>query len=339
MLVVSELGPELHLLFLILLLRAMAMSAVTAVTLLGAGQASALSSAIPDWLQKHVGTGDGQIAPVVLERARALFQEKVRTGAVKNQCYLAMDATRPSTSSNGSAKTRFYVICEATKTFQAVSSGHGNGRKLRRANFSNGRQCAKNFSNAEGSKLTTGGSYLTAETRTSFKGYYGSSGGAKPFRRTFLLFDGEGDTSNARERAIGGHRAMFLKWQCRLKKPESRYADDEGYVPFGKLVDYTTGRSNGCTTWSRSASKQIISLVEGNPTTLYIYPEARDIDAVAEAMQNGTSLARAGLYWNATCLTSIGSPKFWPKQTLQPIINQWRQSLPKQPPLELPICP
>ncbi len=298
----------------------------------------ALSSPIPAWLQKHVGPGEGQIASLVLERARALYRDKVQAGAVRNPCYFAKDATRPSTSSNGAAKPRFYIICEATETFQAVSSGYGNGRKLQRADFSNGRQCAKNFSNAEGSKLTAGGAYVTAETRTSFKGYYNSSGVAKPFHRTFLLFDGEGETSNARERAIGGHRAMFLKWQCRLRNSKSRYADDEGFVPYGKLVDYTSGRSNGCTTWSRSATKDILALVEENPTTLYIYPESGDIEAVARAVQSGESPVQAGLYWNASCLKSIGTPRFWPKQTLQPIINEWRQSLPKQPPLELPIC-
>ncbi len=298
----------------------------------------ALSSDIPAWLQKHVGTKDGQIAPIVLKRARALYQEKVRQGKVRNPCYLAKDATRPSTASNGNPGRRFYVICESQKSFRAVSSGYGNGRKLQRANFSNGRQCAKNFSNAEGSKLTAGGSYLTAETRTSFKGYYNQSGKTKPFYRTFLLFDGEGETSNARERAIGGHPAVFLKWQCRFKNPQSTHADNDGYVPYGKLVNYTGGRSNGCTTWSQSASKQILALVEGNPTTLYIYPESGDINAVAKAAKKGRSLSRAGLYWNAACLQAIGAPKFWPKQSLQPVINQWRASLPKQPPLELPIC-
>lgn len=298
----------------------------------------ALSSDIPPWLQKHVGTNDGQIAPIVLKRARALYQEKVRQGKVRNPCYLAKDATRPSTARNGNPGRRFYVICESQRSFRAVSSGYGNGRKLQRANFSNGRQCAKNFSNAEGSKLTAGGSYVTAETRTSFKGYYNHSGKTKPFYRTFLLFDGEGETSNARERAIGGHPAVFLKWQCRFKNPQSTHADNDGYVPYGKLVNYTGGRSNGCTTWSQSASKQILALVEGNPTTLYIYPESRDINAVAKAVKKGKSLSRAGLYWNAACLQAIGAPKFWPKQSLQPVINQWRASLPKQPPLELPIC-
>lgn len=299
---------------------------------------SAHSSTIPGWLQKHVGTGEGQIAPVVLERARALYQKKRKSGAVKNPCYLAMDATRPSTSSNGSAKSRFYVICENKRSFKAVSSGYGNGRKLQRANFANGRQCARHFSNTEGSKLTAGGAYTTAEFRTSFKGYYTSSGTRKPFHRTFLLFDGEGETSNARERAIGGHRAMFLKWQCRFKNPQSPYADEDGYTPYGRLVDYTSGRSNGCTTWSRNATQEILALVENNPTTLYIYPESKDINAVAKAVKRGKSPAKSGLYWNAACLKAIGAPKFWPKQQLQPIINSWRQSLPEPKPYTLPIC-
>lgn len=301
-------------------------------------QSAEQSTEIPTWLQAHVGTGAGKIAPVVLERARALYRRKVKEGVVKNPCYFSMDATRPSTLRNGKVARRFYVICEADKSFRAVSSGYGNGRKLRRANFSNGRQCARNFSNAEGSKLTTGGSYVTAEERTSFKGYYRHGGKRKPFHRTFLLFDGEGDTANARERAIGGHPAIFLRWQCRYKNPKSPYADKKGFVPYGRLVNYTGGRSNGCTTWSPSESKDILAMVKDNPTTLYIYPEAGDIDAVAGAVKAKKSVSKAGLYWNSTCLRAIRSPKFWPKETLQPIINEWRQSLPKAPFRELPIC-
>ncbi len=318
----------------------LAFSVITIAMSVGAlpDRANAMTQDVPAWLQKHVGTGEGQIAPIVLERARALYIKKLRRGEVRNPCYLAKDATRPSTARNGNPGKRFFVICESQKSFRAVSSGYGNGRKLQRANFSNGRQCAKNFSNAEGSKLTAGGAYVTAETRTSFKGYHSHSGKTQPFYRTFLLFDGEGETSNARERAIGGHPAVFLKWQCRFKNPQSSHADNEGYVPYGKLVNYTGGRSNGCTTWSQSASKEILALVEGNPTTLYIYPESKDINAVAKAVKKGKSLSRAGVYWNAACLKAIGEPKFWPKSSLQPIINSWSASLPKQQPLELPIC-
>ncbi len=314
-------------------------AALFGVSLSGAlpSQVAAKASDIPAWLEQHVGLGDGQIAPVVLQRARDLYQRKLRKGDVRNPCYFAMDATRPSTS-GGKPGRRFYTICESKKSFRATSSGYGNGRKLQRADFSNGRQCARHFSNAEGSKLTAGGSYVTAEARTSFKGYLRQSGKRTPFYRTFLVFEGEGETRNARERAIGGHPAVFVKQQCRFKNPNSSHADKEGYVPYGTLVDYTSGRSNGCTTWSQSASRDILALAEGNPTTLYIYPESGDINAVAKAVKTGKSLSRAGVYWNASCLTAIGSPKFWPKRNLQPIINKWRRSLPKQTPRELPVC-
>src|SRR6188508_818656 len=70
---------------------------------------------VPSWLQSHVGEGEGQIAQVVLQRARALYLKKVSEGAVKNPCYFAMDATRP-----GGFTRRFYVICEADRSFRAI---------------------------------------------------------------------------------------------------------------------------------------------------------------------------------------------------------------------------
>ena len=73
----------------------------------------------------------------------------------------------------GAAGRRFYVICEADRSFRAISAGHGGGRDLNGvADFANGRRCAKNFGNAMDSELTAGGAYVTSETKTSFKGYY-----------------------------------------------------------------------------------------------------------------------------------------------------------------------
>ena len=290
---------------------------------------------VPAWLRTHIGEGEGQIAQVVLQRARALYLQKVSEGAVKNPCYFAMDATRPA----GFGR-RFYVICEADRSFRAISAGHGNGRNLKGiADFANGIRCAKNFSNAMDSKLTTGGAYVTEETRTSFKGYYRNSAGKYvAFSRSFVQFDGEGDTANARPRAIGGHPAVLLRGVCLRKDPDSPYANHDGYVPFGKLVNYTGGRSNGCTTWSPSDAEQIISMVKDKPTTLYIYPESPDIDAVAQAVKAGRSPSRAGLYWNASCLKEIRSPKFWPKETLEPILAQYKKDHPAPPPRPMPIC-
>jgi hypothetical protein len=66
-------------------------------------------SDIPAWLAPNVGEGEGQIAQVVLQRARALYFQKVRAGVVRNPCYFAMDATRPHDLSDGKLGPRFYV--------------------------------------------------------------------------------------------------------------------------------------------------------------------------------------------------------------------------------------
>jgi hypothetical protein len=286
-------------------------------------------SDVPPWLRAHVGEGEGQIAQVILHRARALYFQKVRAGVVRNTCYFAMDATRPNDSSDGKLGRRFYVICESSQSFRAISVGHGGGRNLKGiADFGNGKRCAKNFGNAMDSKLTAGGAYVTAETKTSFKGYYRASANQDAVLiRSFVQFDGEGETANARQRVIGGHPAELLRNVCLRKDPHSPYADRDGYVPFGTLEVYAGGRSNGCTSWSPSDAGRIIPLMKDKPTTLYIYPESRDINAVKQAVKGRQSLSRAGLYWNASCLKEIGSPKFWPKETLEPILAQHKNVL------------
>lgn len=64
------------------------------------------ASDIPAWLSAYVGEGEGQIASPVLQRARALYLEKVSEGAVKNPCYFAMDATRPNDLDDGTPGLR-----------------------------------------------------------------------------------------------------------------------------------------------------------------------------------------------------------------------------------------
>ena len=319
----------------LLLPSVVSLSIIIALSGLPRSFAAGQPSDVPAWLRAHVGEGEGQIAQVVLQRARALYLQKVSEGAVKNPCYFAMDATRP-----GGLGRRFYVICETDQTFRAVPAGHGNGRDLKGiVNFANGIRCAKNFSNAMDSKLTTGGAYVTSEEIASFKGYYrGSAGKDAVLLRSFVQFDGEGAAANARQRAIGGHPAVLLRGVCLRKVPDSPYANHDGYVPFGKLVDYSGGRSNGCTSWSASDAGQIIPMMKDKPTTLYIYPESDDIDAVALAVKAGRSPSRAGLYWNASCLKEIGSPKFWPKETLESILVQYRKDHPAPPPRPTPIC-
>ncbi|MER9644668.1 hypothetical protein [Mesorhizobium sp. M0239] len=306
---------------------------VAAIALTMSARSFAAPSDVPAWLQAHIGNSDGQISQIVLERARALYRKKVAQGAVKNPCYFAMDATRPSDLGDGVLGRRYYVICEASQSFRAISSGHGSGRDLKGVvDFSNSKRCAKNFGNAMDSSLTAGGGYITREAKTSFKGYYRTVAKQDAvFQRTFIQFDGEGEAANARQRVIGGHAAQVLHGLCLRKNPKSSHADHDGFVPFGKLVDYAGGRSNGCTSWSPADAQQIITMVKDNPTTLYIYPESRDIAAVANHSQPGA-------YWNTSCLKEIGTPKFWPRKTLEPIIAQYRKDHPAPPPQPLPIC-
>jgi hypothetical protein len=129
-----------------------------------------------------------------------------------------------------------------------------------------------------------------------------------------------------------------VKGRCLLKAPDDPYANDDGYVPFGQLVNYTGGRSNGCTTWSPSDAEQIIPIVKDRPTTLYIYPESTDIVAVARAMKAGRSPSRAGLYWNTSCLREIHSPNFWPRETLEPVLVQYKEDHPPPRPQAPPMC-
>jgi hypothetical protein len=232
------------------------------------------------------------------------------------------------------------VICESGRSFRAISAGHGGGRDLKGiADFANAKRCAKNFGNALDSRLTAGGAYVTAETITSFKGYY--RGFAKQdavLIRSFVQFDGEGEAANARQREIGGHPAALLRNVCLRKDPRSPHADRDGYVPFGQLEEYANGRSNGCTSWSPADAGQIIAMVKDHPTTLYIYPEAADIGAVAQAAKAGRSLSNAGLYWNAFCLREIGAPKFWSKETLGPVLAQYNKDRPAPPQRPPPVC-
>jgi hypothetical protein len=180
---------------------------------------------------------------------------------------------------------------------------------------------------------------VTGETKTSFKGYYRVSARKDAaLIRSFVQFDGQGETANARQREIGGHTAELLGNVCLRKDPRSPYANHDGYVPFGKLVDYAGGRSDGCTSWSPSDARQIIAMLKDDPTTLYIYPDAADIDAIARAVAAGRSLSRARLYWNASCLKEIHSPKFWPRETLNPILAQYKKDHPAPPQRPLPIC-
>ena len=89
-------------------------------------------SDIATWLRPNVGAGEGQIAQVVLQRARALYFRKMRAGVVRNRCYFAMDATRPHDLGDGKFGPRFYVICESGRSFRAISRRFAHRLRLLR---------------------------------------------------------------------------------------------------------------------------------------------------------------------------------------------------------------
>ena len=136
---------------------------------------------LPSWLAAHVGKGDGEIAPIVLGRARALYLAKTSEGKVKNSCYFAMDCDPPKRLIRRRVRRPLLHRLRGRADFPCYVL-----RSWKRAQspwcwwtFSNGRQCARNFGNAMDSNLTTGGAYLTSEIKTSFKGYYRAASGKK----------------------------------------------------------------------------------------------------------------------------------------------------------------
>ena len=146
-----------------------------------------------------VGEGEGQIAEVILRGARALLPKSARGRGQKSLLLCHGRYASPQVS-DGKLGPRFYVICRSGRSFRAISAGHGGGRNLKGiADFANGKRCAKNFGNALDSRLTAGGAYVTAETKTSFKGYYRASAKQDAVLiRSFVRFDGEGEVANVR---------------------------------------------------------------------------------------------------------------------------------------------
>ena len=105
-----------------------------------------------------------------------------------------------------------------------------------RVEFHERNSMRKEFQQCDGFQTDDRRALCDSRDRHAFKGYYRNSAGKYvAFSRSFVQFDGEGDTANARPRAIGGHPAAVLRVACLRKDPDSPYANKDGYVPFGKL--------------------------------------------------------------------------------------------------------
>lgn len=237
--------------------------------------------AAADWMQNHIGGDQNQIAPIVYERARAWYTEKAKQGKIHNTCFLAVDATKPGKIAEGIAAPRMYVICDKVQTFQATSAGMGSGRKFPDFDLTNSHRCSKNFSNAVGSHLSMGGKYTTADFAPSFKGMYVNQSFGKEIElhRPFFEMDGEGESETGRDREIGIHAAESITNICYKHLADHPMADHDGFVPFGTHEVFPEGQSLGCIMWNPKISDSIQSLLNSNPTTLYVYPEASPIAA------------------------------------------------------------
>jgi hypothetical protein len=163
-----------------------------------------------------------------LQRARALYLKKVSEGAVNNPATSPWTPRAPvgwDVGFTSSAKPigRF---ARSRPAMAAASNLEGI------ANFANGIRCAKNFSDAMDSKLTTGGRYVTAEIRTSFKGYYRAS---KESSCPCTLFCAVRRRGRRGERQAARHRwssGCDRVGGLSMKALGHPYADDEGYVPY-----------------------------------------------------------------------------------------------------------
>jgi hypothetical protein len=297
--------------------------------------AAQAQSALPGWLQAHIGDRPNQ---VVFKRARASYLRLKKEGTVTNPCYIAMDATKRHDMGGEEMPPgdRAYLICEDTHTFMPFSAGHGAGTAVLHAQNSKG--CAKHFGNAYGSNMTTGGTYWTGTINRSIKGKLRNGEGTfSVYSRSFLRFEGEGLTGNAKKRDLGLHAAVALTDGCYQHEPSNPIADEDGDVFMAEdMRQYVAGRSNGCLSVTEDVSDIIMPIAEKGAMAIYVYPEASDIQALAEAVRAGKKPEESGVYWSKECLNEIKSPVFWDRET-------YEEKIKREKPVKVPepkkMCP
>ena len=73
-------------------------------------------------------------------------------------------------------------------------------------------------------------------------------------------------------------------------------------------------------------------MMKDKPTTLYIYPESTDIDGDrASGEGRPVAVARRPLLERLVPESRSASPKFWPKETLEPILVKYKEAHPQPP--------
>ena len=196
----------------------------------------------------------------------------------------------------------------------------------------------KEFGNAMDSRLTAGGAYMTGEVKHVFQRLLPrleQGRGVDPLVRAVCRRRRHRKRQTARHRRASGR---FVAGSMSPEKSAQPVREPRWVRSIWKPRGLRRRPQQRLHQLVAIGRQQIIPMLKDDPTTLYIYPDAADIDAVAQAVKAGRSLPRAGLYWNASCLREIGSPKFWPKETLEPILVQYKKDHPAPPPQPTPIC-
>ena len=204
-----------------------------------AGAANADGGAPSDFVDRIVAQTEN-LRSDVLELALTAYDEGLEDGYFTRARLTVIDYTLPS------YEERLWVIDMETKTvlFEEIVA-HGMGRPR---GSGGDMEAAKDFSNLIGSRKSSLGLFVTAET---YRGRHGYT----------LRLDGleRGVNHNARERLIVIHSAH--------------------YVTLGRADDHLVGRSWGCPVVRPKISKKLIDAIKGGSAVWIYYPDAEWIEA------------------------------------------------------------
>jgi hypothetical protein len=170
----------------------------------------------------------------VLELAFAAYAEGLEDGHFTRERFTVIDYSLPS------YEKRLWVVDMETQSVifeEIVAHGMGNPR-----GSGGDMETAKDFSNLEGSRKSSLGLFVTAET---YQGQHGYT----------LRLDGleEGVNDNARERLIVIHSAH--------------------YVTEDRADDHLVGRSWGCPVVRPEISKELIDAIKDGSAVWIYYPD------------------------------------------------------------------
>lgn len=203
------------------------------------GPAVAEDGASADFVERLIAQTEN-LRPEILELAFGAYAEGLEEERFTRELLTVIDYSLPS------YKERLWVIdmTEPRVLFEEiVAHGMGNPR-----GSGGDMETARDFSNVHGSRKSSLGLFVTAETYMGQHGYT-------------LRLDGleKGVNDNARERLIVIHSAH--------------------YVTEGRADDRLVGRSWGCPVVRPEISKELIDTIKGGSALWIYYPDEKWIEA------------------------------------------------------------